>query len=83
MLYFLHKYRIPPTVMQLNSSELVYDIYDTNYATRYMYLCNSVHCIKSVSYYMRTNLGSHDLQWKEIDWHASKQKTYLNVLFPP
>jgi hypothetical protein len=27
MLYFLHKYRIAPTVMQLNSLELVYDIY--------------------------------------------------------
>jgi hypothetical protein len=27
MLYFLHKYRIPPTAMQLNSLELVYDIY--------------------------------------------------------
>jgi hypothetical protein len=27
MLYFLHKYRITPTVMQLNSLELVYDIY--------------------------------------------------------
>jgi hypothetical protein len=26
MLYFLHKYRIPPTAMQLNSLELVYDI---------------------------------------------------------
>jgi hypothetical protein len=25
--YFLHKYRIPPTVMQLNALELVYDIY--------------------------------------------------------
>jgi hypothetical protein len=27
MFYFLHKYRIPPTVMQLNALELVYDIY--------------------------------------------------------
>jgi hypothetical protein len=27
MIYFLHKYRITPTAMQLNSSELVYDIY--------------------------------------------------------
>jgi hypothetical protein len=25
--YFLHKYRIPPTAMQLNALELVYDIY--------------------------------------------------------
>jgi hypothetical protein len=27
MFYFLRKYRIPPTVMQLNALELVYDIY--------------------------------------------------------
>jgi hypothetical protein len=27
MFYFFHKYRIPPTVMQLNALELVYDIY--------------------------------------------------------
>jgi hypothetical protein len=27
MIYFLHKYRIPPTTMQLNSLEIVYDIY--------------------------------------------------------
>jgi hypothetical protein len=27
MFYFFHKYRIPPTVMQLNSLELVYDMY--------------------------------------------------------
>jgi hypothetical protein len=27
MFYFLHKYRIPQTAMQLNSLELVYDIY--------------------------------------------------------
>jgi hypothetical protein len=26
MLYFLYEYRIPPTAMQLNSLELVYDI---------------------------------------------------------
>jgi hypothetical protein len=25
--YFLHKYKIPPTAMQLNILELVYDIY--------------------------------------------------------
>jgi hypothetical protein len=27
MFYFLHKYRIPPTAMQLNALELVYDLY--------------------------------------------------------
>jgi hypothetical protein len=27
MFYFLHKYRIPPTAMQLNALELVYDVY--------------------------------------------------------
>jgi hypothetical protein len=27
MLYFIHKYRTPSTAMQLNSLELVYDIY--------------------------------------------------------
>jgi hypothetical protein len=29
MFYFLHKYMIPPTVMQLNALELVYNVYDT------------------------------------------------------
>jgi hypothetical protein len=47
MLDFLHEYRIAPTTMQLGSLELVYDIYTyTNYATRCMYLFNSVHCVK-------------------------------------
>jgi hypothetical protein len=27
MLYFLHKYKITPTIIQLNSLKLVYDIY--------------------------------------------------------
>jgi hypothetical protein len=27
LFYFLHKYRIPPTAMQLNTLDLVYDIY--------------------------------------------------------
>jgi hypothetical protein len=27
MFYFLHKYRIHPTAMQLNVLELVYDVY--------------------------------------------------------
>ncbi len=27
MFYFLHKYKIPPTAMQLNALELVYDVY--------------------------------------------------------
>jgi hypothetical protein len=27
MLYFVHKYRIAPTIMQLDSLEPVYDIY--------------------------------------------------------
>jgi hypothetical protein len=27
MIYFLHKYKIAPTAMQLNSLELVYDMY--------------------------------------------------------
>jgi hypothetical protein len=27
ILHFLHEYRIAPTIMQLNSLELVYDIY--------------------------------------------------------
>jgi hypothetical protein len=47
MLYFLHKYRIPTIAMQLNSLELVYNIYaDTNYATRCRYLCNLIYCVK-------------------------------------
>jgi hypothetical protein len=27
MFYFIHKYKIPPTAMQLNTLDLVYDIY--------------------------------------------------------
>jgi hypothetical protein len=27
MFYLLHKYRIPPTAMQINTLELVYDVY--------------------------------------------------------
>jgi hypothetical protein len=27
MFYFLHKYMIPPIAMQLNTLELIYDIY--------------------------------------------------------
>jgi hypothetical protein len=27
MFYFFHQYRIPPTAMQLNTLDLVYDIY--------------------------------------------------------
>jgi hypothetical protein len=27
MFYFLYKYKIPPTAMQLNTLDLVYDIY--------------------------------------------------------
>jgi hypothetical protein len=33
MFYFLHKYRIPPTAMQLNTLELVYGV--GIYAIRY------------------------------------------------
>jgi hypothetical protein len=47
MFYFLHKYRIATTIMHLDALEPIYDIYiDTNYATRYSYLCNVVHCVK-------------------------------------
>jgi hypothetical protein len=42
MLYFVHKYKISPTVMQLVSLELIYDIYwlimlhvEVIYALRY------------------------------------------------
>ena len=52
MFYFLHKYRIPPTAMQLNTLDLVYDIYiDTNYTTWCSYLCNSLHCVKNLACY--------------------------------
>jgi hypothetical protein len=54
MLYFLHKYRIPPTTMQLNLLELVMIYTDTNYATRCRYLCNSVHCVK-ISFLLHTH----------------------------
>jgi hypothetical protein len=50
MLYFLHKYMIVPTTMQLDSLEPVYDIYTyTNYVTRCKYLCNVVHYVKNMA----------------------------------
>jgi hypothetical protein len=50
MFNLLHKYRIPSTTMQLNTLELVYDIYTyTNYTTRFKYLCNLVYCVKKYS----------------------------------
>jgi hypothetical protein len=45
MLYFFYNNRISPTAMQLGSLEPVYDIYHTNYATRYTYLCK-IHYLK-------------------------------------
>jgi hypothetical protein len=50
MLYFLHKYRITPTTMQLDSLEPLYDIYTyINYVTRCRYLCNVIHCLKNLA----------------------------------
>jgi hypothetical protein len=48
MLYYVHKYRISITAMQLDSLETFYDIYtSTKYATRCNYLCNTVRCIEN------------------------------------
>jgi hypothetical protein len=46
MFYFLYKYKIALTVMQLGSLEPGYDMTYTNYDTRCRYLCNVVHCVK-------------------------------------
>jgi hypothetical protein len=47
MFNFLHKYRISPTSMYLNSLEPLYNA-ETNYATRRRYLCNMVHCVQNL-----------------------------------
>jgi hypothetical protein len=50
MFYFLRKYMIPLTDIQLNALELVYDIYtDTNYTTWCRYFYNSLHCVKNLA----------------------------------
>jgi hypothetical protein len=46
MFYFLYKYRIAPTAMQIGSLNQFMIYTYTNYATRYRYLCNAVHCVK-------------------------------------
>jgi hypothetical protein len=46
MLYFIHKYRISSTVMQLGSLEQFMIYTDINYATSRRYLCITVHYIK-------------------------------------
>jgi hypothetical protein len=46
MLYFLHKYRIAQTTMQLGSLDQFMIYTYTNYTTRYKYLYNAVHCVK-------------------------------------
>jgi hypothetical protein len=48
MLYFLHKYRISPTAMQLGSLDQFMIYTYTNYATRCKYLYNVVHCVKNL-----------------------------------
>jgi hypothetical protein len=49
MLYFLYKYRIALTAMQLDSLEPVYDIYTyTDYVTQCRYLCNAVYYVKNL-----------------------------------
>jgi hypothetical protein len=37
MLYFVHKYKISPTAKRVGSLGPIYDITDTNYATRRKY----------------------------------------------
>jgi hypothetical protein len=49
MLYFLHKYRIVPLTMQLGSLDQFMIYTYTNYATRYKYLYNAVHCVKNLT----------------------------------
>jgi hypothetical protein len=46
MLYFIHKYRISSTVMQLGSLEQFMIYIDINYATSRRYLCITAHYIK-------------------------------------
>jgi hypothetical protein len=50
MLYFLHKYRIAPTTMQLGSLDQFIIYTYTNYATRCKYLYNMVHCVKNLAF---------------------------------
>jgi hypothetical protein len=49
MLYFLHKYRIAPTTMQLGSLDQFMIYTYTNYATRCKYLYNAVNCVNNLT----------------------------------
>jgi hypothetical protein len=50
MLYLLHKYRIAPTAIQLDSLDQ-FKIYTyPTYATRFTYLYNAVHCVQNLAY---------------------------------
>jgi hypothetical protein len=48
MFYFLHKYRIASTTMQLGSLDQFIIYTYTNYATRCKYLYSAVHCVKNL-----------------------------------
>jgi hypothetical protein len=49
MLYFLYKYKIAPTAMQLDLLDQFMIYTYTNYATRCKYLYNVVHCVKNLA----------------------------------
>jgi hypothetical protein len=51
MLYFLHKYSIAPTTMQLGSLHQLMIYTYTNYATQCKYLYNVVHYVKNLTCY--------------------------------
>ena len=46
--YFLNKYKIPPTAMQLKHIQFMIYI-DINYTTWCSYLCNSLHFVKNLA----------------------------------
>jgi hypothetical protein len=48
MLYFLYKYMIIPTAMQLGSLDQFMIYAYTNYAIQYRCLSNAVHCVKNL-----------------------------------
>ena len=84
MLCFFDKYRIAPTATSWTRYNWFMIYTATNYATLCRYLCNSVHYVKSIFCYMRTNLGWQKYAMKENGLACNEiKKSYLNALFPP
>jgi hypothetical protein len=56
---------------------------DTNYATKYRYLCNSIHCVK-IGYLLHAHKFRMTKMYDKRKWigmHGNKKKSYLMLYF--